>query len=113
MRYCRIPTADDWLGISKRVGNDALGALWLAWVWSAREQSDGIIPKHVAEDIAPPMVWRVAIAGGLAVDRPGAYELIGFCAHHKTAEQLRELSAKRAESGSRGGRRRWAGRGAA
>lgn len=101
--------ADDqlcWHHKTVAAGNAAMG-LWVrCGSWSAGQKKDGFVPEDVAKAVGKPTEISALIRAGYWEPVEGGYQMHDFSDHNITAAESLELSRKRAEAGSRGGRRR-------
>lgn len=91
-------------------GGDA-GWLWLcADCYCSRQTTDGRIPKALVPRLSdredPMRLAQILVDVGLWYDRGDHYEMHDYLEHNRSAAEVKELRAKRAAAGARGGRAR-------
>lgn len=74
-----------------------------AWCWCSRNQTDGHIPTESWKKRGTPSARKELIAKGMAeVTENGVY-MHDYTEHQRTADEIAEHRAKKAESGRLGG----------
>lgn len=85
----------------------AVGLWTVAGSWSSAHPNDGVVPDAYLESLSPdaPMLAAELVAAGLWRRRRGGYQFHDWFdwGSKRTAEEQRELRAKRAEAGRKGG----------
>ena len=74
------------------------------------DRNDGIIGEHDL-NLLGPKPGQELVRAGLVDKHPDGYQLHDYLKHQKSAQQIQEAVARKAEAGSRGGKlgmhRRW------
>lgn len=86
------------------LSDSAFRLLITAWCWCSRQRTDGFIPTASWEKKTWPARARAELlAAGLVAAVPGGYAMHDYTEHQRTAQEIDELSAKRAAAGRKGG----------
>lgn len=105
---------DDQMAFHRKVltaGNEAVGAWVRAMSWSAKEGTDGIIPKETAFALAPKRIWDRLCTATLVHKVDPGYEIHDYLDYNLSAEEIaskrRQVNEARAEAGRKGAAARW------
>ena len=87
----------------RRAGNAAVG-LWVRCAtYSAQYDLDGRIPADVAESYGRPREIDAVTSSGLWVANGSGFVIPDYLDFNYSAEEVRDMRAKRAEAGRKGG----------
>lgn len=74
------------------------------WCWCSRHLTDGAVPATTWAKRGTPRTRQELVSAGLAeIDGAGIVHMHDYLEHQRSADEVRELSAKRAAAGSKGG----------
>lgn len=77
-----------------------------AWCWCSRNQTDGHINAAAWKKCGTPAARKGLIAEGLAEVTPDGVYMHDYTEHQRTADEIAEHRAKKAEAGRKGGLQR-------
>ncbi len=88
----------------------AFRLLVTTWCWCSRQQTDGHVPAAVWARRGTTRTRGELMAVGLVEAVPNGVTVHDYTEHQRTADEIAELRAKRAEAGKRGGLAKAAGK---
>lgn len=86
------------------LSSDAFRMLIELWCWCSRTRSDGDVPEGVWKKRGSLKARRELLRAGLVEHDGDDFKMHDYLLHQRSAAEIDELSRKRAEAGSRGGK---------